>query len=261
MQSEYSKYLREELLPSPFCVGCGGGTVLNAFVRACDNLKIENKDILIVSGIGCSSWIPSPFFKSDVLHTTHGRAIAFATGSKIVNPNLKVVVFTGDGDGLAIGGNHLIHGARNNIDITVLCINNFIYGMTGGQSAPTTPFNAITSTTPYGNPSFTFDACELVKSAGASYVARWTTYHVKQLIRSIEKGLTKKGFSFIEIISQCPTYFGRKNEMKTPSEMVNWFKENSGKDKKIVIGEFVDIEKKELSEEIWKLIAKNKVSK
>lgn len=253
MQQEYSKYLREELLPSPFCVGCGNGTVLNAFVRAVNNLKIENKDILIVSGIGCSSWTPSPFFKSDVLHTTHGRAIAFATGAKIVNPKLKVVVFTGDGDGLAIGGNHLIHACRNNIDLTVLCINNFIYGMTGGQSAPTTPFNSITSTTPYGNPSFTFDVCELVKSAGASYVARWTTYHVKQLIKSIEKALEKRGFAFIEIISQCPTYFGRKNEMRTAVEMVNWFKENFGKDKKIVVGEFVDIERKELAEELWKL--------
>lgn len=249
------KYFRE--LPTPLCPGCGGGIVLNAFARAVENLSIDQKDILVASGIGCSSWIPSPFFKSDILHTTHGRAIAFATGAKIVNPNLRVVVFTGDGDCGAIGVSHLVHAARKNIGMLVLCINNFIYGMTGGQVAPTTPLETSTSTTPYGNIEEPFDLCKLVDGAGACYVARWTTYHVRRLIKSIEKGLQKNSFSFIEIISQCPTYYGRKNDFKDAVEMMRWFKDNSSLkgNKKIHIGEFVDRERKELSAEMRKVIS------
>ncbi|MDI6887686.1 MAG: thiamine pyrophosphate-dependent enzyme [Candidatus Thermoplasmatota archaeon] len=241
-QSYYiKKYFRA--LPTTFCQGCGNGIILNAFARAVENVGVSQKNILIASGIGCSSWIPSPYFKSDILHTTHGRAIAFATGAKIVNPNLKVVIFTGNGDCAAIGGNHLIHAARRNIEMLVLCINNFVYGMTGGQQAPTTPVRALTTTTPQGNLERPFDLCKLVAAAGATYVARWTTYHVRQLIKAIEIGLQKKGFSFIEIISQCPTYYGRMNNFKDAAEMVMWFKENSSVkgDRKILVGEFVNL--------------------
>ncbi len=161
-----------------------------------------------VSGIGCSAWIPSPYFQGDTLHTTHGRAIAFATGAKVMNPKLRVVVFTGDGDGVAIGGNHLIHAARRNIPMTVILVNNLNYGMTGGQSAPTTPLNVHTSTYSQ-NPEAPFDLVHLVSGAGASYVARWTTFYVNEIIASIKEAMLHPGFAFIEIISQCPTYAAR----------------------------------------------------
>ncbi|MFX1509244.1 MAG: thiamine pyrophosphate-dependent enzyme [Promethearchaeota archaeon] len=203
-------YLRN--LPSAFCAGCGNGTILNSFVRAVDELimtkQIRHKDLLGVSGIGCSAWIPSPHFKGDTLHTTHGRAIAFATGAKVMNPQLKIVVFTGDGDGAAIGGNHLIHAARRNIPMTVILVNNLNYGMTGGQSAPTTPLHVQTSTYPQ-HPEAPFDLTQLVLGAGASYVARWTTFYVNELIATIKEALIHPGFSFIEVISQCPTYAAR----------------------------------------------------
>ncbi|MFX1564488.1 MAG: thiamine pyrophosphate-dependent enzyme [Promethearchaeota archaeon] len=200
-------YLRN--LPSAFCAGCGNGTILNAFVRAVDELiitkQLQHRDLLGVSGIGCSAWIPSPHFKGDTLHTTHGRAIAFATGTKVMNPKLKIAIFTGDGDGAAIGGNHLIHAARRNIPMTVILVNNLNYGMTGGQSAPTTPLHVQTSTYPQ-HPEAPFDLTQLVLGAGASYVARWTTYYVNELITTIKEALMHPGFSFIEVISQCPTY-------------------------------------------------------
>ncbi len=203
-------YLRN--LPNAFCAGCGNGIILNGFVRAVDELisakEIQHQDILGVSGIGCSAWIPSPHFQGDTLHTTHGRAIAFATGAKVMNPKLRVVVFTGDGDGAAIGGNHLIHAARRNIPMTVILVNNLNYGMTGGQSAPTTPLHVQTSTYPQ-HPEAPFDLTELVSGAGASYVARWTTFYVKKIIATIKEALLHPGFAFIEIISQCPTYAAR----------------------------------------------------
>ncbi|MFW9935856.1 MAG: thiamine pyrophosphate-dependent enzyme [Candidatus Thorarchaeota archaeon] len=200
-------YLRH--LPNAFCAGCGNGTILNGFVRAIDELiqakKIRHQDILGVSGIGCSAWIPSPHFRGDTLHTTHGRAIAFATGAKVMNPNLRVVVFTGDGDGAAIGGNHLIHAARRNIPMTVILVNNLNYGMTGGQSAPTTPLHVQTSTYPQ-HAEAPFDLAKLVLGAGASFVARWTTFYVNEIIATIKEAILHPGFAFIEIISQCPTY-------------------------------------------------------
>ena len=203
-------YLRN--LPSAFCAGCGNGIILNGFVRAVDELisakEIQHQDILGVSGIGCSAWIPSPHFQGDTLHTTHGRAIAFATGAKVMNPQLRVVVFTGDGDGAAIGGNHLIHAARRNIPMTVILVNNLNYGMTGGQSAPTTPLHVQTSTYPQ-HPEDPFDLTELVSGAGASYVARWTTFYANEIIATIKEALLHPGFAFIEIISQCPTYAAR----------------------------------------------------
>jgi 2-oxoglutarate ferredoxin oxidoreductase subunit beta len=204
------RYLRN--LPTSFCAGCGNGTILNSFVRAVDELvtakELRQRDLLAVSGIGCSAWIPSPHFRADTLHTTHGRAIAFATGAKVLNPKLKVTVFTGDGDGAAIGGNHLIHAARRNIPMTVILVNNFNYGMTGGQSAPTTPLHVRTSTYPQ-HPEAPFDLCQLLLGAGASYVARWTTFYVNELISTLKETILHPGFAFVEILAQCPTYAAR----------------------------------------------------
>ncbi|RLF84768.1 2-oxoacid:ferredoxin oxidoreductase subunit beta [Thermococci archaeon] len=261
-----AKYLRKEALPTALCPGCGGGTVLNAFANAIDQLGIDPRDLVVVSGIGCSAWIASPYFLADTLHTTHGRAIAYATGVKVGLPDKKVVVISGDGDLAGIGGNHLIHAARRNIDITVILVNNFIYGMTGGQVAPTTPFGAITTTSPYRNVEHPLNIAETVTSAGASYVARWTTFHVYQLIESIKRALSVKGFALVEAISQCPVQFGRRNRMKTPTEMLRWFQRNSvliskarnmspnELEGKIVVGELVNREKPEFTEELNSLI-------
>ncbi|HIP74909.1 MAG TPA: 2-oxoacid:ferredoxin oxidoreductase subunit beta [Thermococcus paralvinellae] len=261
-----ARYLRKEALPTALCPGCGGGTVLNAFANAIDQLKLDPRDLVVVSGIGCSAWIASPYFLADTLHTTHGRAIAFATGVKVGLPDKKVVVISGDGDLAGIGGNHLIHAARRNIDITVILVNNFIYGMTGGQVAPTTPFGARTTTTPYRNIEHPLNIAEVIAEAGASYVARWTTAHVYQLIESMKKALQVRGFSLVEVISQCPVQFGRRNKMKEPAEMLRWFLKNSipiSKAKnmsreelegKFVIGEFVNRQRPEFTEELNKLI-------
>jgi 2-oxoglutarate ferredoxin oxidoreductase subunit beta len=208
------KYIRNR--PSAFCVGCGDGTILNCFVRAIDDLEIPTDKVLCVSGIGCSAWIPSPYFNGDTLHTTHGRALAFATGAKAFNSDLATVVFTGDGDGAGIGGNHLIHAARRNIDITTILVNNLSYAMTGGQIAPTTPRGERTATSPYGNPESPFDTVRLVEAAGATYVARWTTNHVLELTRSIKEAILHPGFSFIEVLSQCPTQQRRMFGMRDP---------------------------------------------
>jgi 2-oxoglutarate ferredoxin oxidoreductase subunit beta len=197
------QYVRSQ--PSAFCPGCGGGIILNCFLRAIDSLELDQDKILAVSGIGCAAWIPSPNFKGDTLHTTHGRAIAFASGAKAFNPKLTTVVFTGDGDGAGIGGNHLIHAARRNINLNVILVNNMSYAMTGGQIAPTTMHGETTITSPYGNPEFPFDITQLVKAAGASYVAKWSTSHVIELTNSIKEALLHRGFSFIEVLSQCPT--------------------------------------------------------
>ncbi len=260
------KYLRKEALPTALCPGCGGGTVLNAFANALDELNLDPRDVVVVSGIGCSAWIASPYFLADTLHTTHGRAIAFATGVKVGLPDKKVVVISGDGDLASIGGNHLLHAARRNIDITVILVNNFIYGMTGGQVAPTTPFGAITTTSPYRNIEHPLQISETVAAAGASYVARWTTAHIYQLITSIKKALQVKGFSLVEVISQCPVQYGRRNKMKEPAEMLRWFLKNSislSKAKKMspeelegkfIIGEIVNRQRPEFTEEINKLI-------
>ena len=218
-------YLREEALPSPFCPGCGNGETTNAFLKAVRDLGHEDlSEFAFVSGIGCGAWIPSPHFKADTLHTTHGRAIAFATGLKLSNPELKVVVISGDGDLAAIGGNHLIHAARRNIDMTVICSNNYIYGMTGGQVSPTTFSGDRTSTSPYGNPERPFDLARLVAAAGANYVARWTTAHPVQASRAMKTALEKKGFSFVEMVSQCPTAYGRRTKTGGPVDMIKWFK-------------------------------------
>ncbi|MFW9949437.1 MAG: thiamine pyrophosphate-dependent enzyme [Candidatus Thorarchaeota archaeon] len=217
------KYLREELLPTMFCPGCGNGQVLNYTIRALDALNISQDNLVFVSGIGCSSRLPA-YLHADGIHTTHGRAIAFATGIKVTNPNLKVIVFTGDGDLAAIGLNHFLQAVRRNIDITVICINNETYGMTGGQLSPTTPVGSTTSTSLYKNIEFAFNLSYLAKAAGAVYVARWTTAHSMQAINSIKKGLQKKGFSFIEIISSCPV---NKKQFKNPREILRYFLDES----------------------------------
>ncbi len=259
------KYLRLNLFPTTFCPGCGCGTILNAFIHALDELGIQPEEVVTVTGIGCSSWIPSPYFNGDVLHTTHGRSIAFATGVKIMKPDMNVVVFGGDGDLMSIGGNHLIHAARRNIDLTVFLVNNFVYGMTGGQVSSTTPTYTSTTSTPYGNAENPFSVAELVAAAGAVYVARWTTYHVNQLVKSMKEALTKKGFSFIEIISQCPVNYGRSLGMRSGPEFLRYFKENSihvreaeklTRDElknKFIIGKLLDIEREEFTERLRKL--------
>jgi len=265
LENPFLKYLRKDRLPHIFCAGCGNGIVMNTFFKGLELADFDFNNIVMVSGIGCSSRIPG-YVKCDSLHTTHGRPIAFATGLKLGNPELDVVVFTGDGDAAAIGGNHLIHGARRNIDLTVICINNNIYGMTGGQISPTSPRGSYGSTAPYGAMETPFDLAELVKAAGASYVARWTTAHPLQLANSIRRGLENRGFSFIEVLSQCPTYFGRKNRMRSPVEMLHWMKHNSinrrkalrmGPEElegKIVVGDFINEEREELTTTTYDLI-------
>ncbi len=225
-ESHFSlKYLRLAALPSPFCPGCGNGIITNAFLKAVKDLGHDDlTGFAFVSGIGCGAWIPSPHFNADTLHTTHGRAIAFATGLKLARPDLNVVVISGDGDLAAIGGNHLIHAARRNVDLTVICSNNYIYGMTGGQVGPTTFSGDRTSTTPYGNPERPFDLSRLVAAAGANYVARWTTAHPIQAARAIRTALERRGFSFIEILSQCPTAYGRRTKAGDSVEILKWFK-------------------------------------
>jgi 2-oxoglutarate ferredoxin oxidoreductase subunit beta len=253
------KFLRQEILPTAFCPGCGCGTVLNAFAQAVEELAIEPKDMVFVTGIGCSSWIPSPYFKGDTLHTTHGRPIAFATGVKVMRPDLKVVVIAGDGDIAGIGGNHLIHAARRNIDITVLMVNNWNYGMTGGQVSPTTPFGVPTTTTPYKNVEHPLEAAELVAAAGANYVSRWTTYHVFPLMESIQRALEIEGFSFIEILSQCPVSYGKMVGMRKASDFLRLYRDQSVRvhkakemsdeelEGKIVIGKLVERERTEFA--------------
>ncbi len=264
-QNRFMKYLRTDRLPNIFCAGCGNGIVMNTFFNAIELAEIDFENLALVSGIGCSSRVPG-YIKCDSLHTTHGRPIAFATGLKLANPELDVVVFTGDGDAAAIGGNHLIHGARRNIDLTVICINNSIYGMTGGQISPTSPTGSYGSTAPFGAIEKPFNLSELTKAAGASYVSRWTTAHPVQLSNAIKKGLLNKGFSFIEVISQCPTYFGRKNRMKTAVSMMKYMKDESilkrkadtltaaELEGKLVVGEFQNKKEDEFTEKICKLL-------
>ena len=219
----FMDWYRQDRLPHIYCAGCGNGTIINCTLGAVEEMGWKKEDTVFVSGIGCSSRAPG-YILTDSLHTTHGRALAFATGVKLAAPRLHVIVFTGDGDLAAIGGNHFIHACRRNVDMTVICMNNQIYGMTGGQGSPTTPRGALTSTTPYGASEPAFDLTELAVAAGANYVARWTTYHVKELTRAIKVGLETPGFSFIEVRAQCPTNFGRKNKLKDVAAMIDQMK-------------------------------------
>ena len=212
-------WLREDRLPHIYCTGCGNGTVINCTLAAVEDMGWTRDETVFVSGIGCSSRAPG-YILTDSLHTTHGRALAFATGVKMARPDFNVVVFTGDGDLAAIGGNHFIHACRRNVDMTVVCMNNHIYGMTGGQGSPTTPPGAISSTTPYGASEPAFDLAELAVAAGANYVARWTSYHVKELTKAIAAGMRTPGFAFIEARTQCPTNYGRHNKLRTVPAMI-----------------------------------------
>jgi len=237
--------------PTPFCPGCGHGILMGALLRAICELEYDMKQMLFVSGIGCAAWIPSPHFKADTLHTLHGRAIAFATGAKLANPKLKIMVVSGDGDLSAIGGNHLMHAARRNMDMTVVCANNLIYGMTGGQAASTTPRGSLTTTTPKGNLEPSFDLCKVAEAVGATFVARQTVATPIILTGILKKAITHQGFSFVEVLSPCPTQFGRRNAFRTAYEMVKALKNDcitlekakglSPEDLrgKILVGEFV----------------------
>lgn len=267
MSPEFSvkTYLRD--IQPPFCAGCGAFTVMNTFLRAVHEMGHEDlTKFVFCSGIGCSSWIPSPHFKADTLHVTHGRSIPVALGVKLMRPDLNVVVFGGDGDIVGIGLSHLIHAARRNLNITVIMVNNMIYGMTGGQVAPTTPFKTLTTTTPYGSFERPLDASRLVITAGACYVARWTTTHVSQLKESVKTAINTKGFAFIEVMSQCPTAFGRRVGFRDAGAMLQWFKANSipveEADKqsqetlagKIVIGELAKRDAPSLTETVYAVL-------
>jgi 2-oxoglutarate ferredoxin oxidoreductase subunit beta len=219
------EYLRpRKKFPSVWCPGCGNGIVMSALIRAIDKLALSKDEICMVSGIGCSSRLPV-YLDFNSLHTTHGRALAFATGVKFAQPKMKVIVITGDGDALAIGGNHFIHACRRNIDITTILINNHIYGMTGGQGSPTTPSDAFSTTTPYGNVEKHFDPCDLAKGAGASFVGRTTVYHTPQMEKMIAQAIDHRGFSLVEVISNCHTYFGRLNRKGDAVAMLKIFKD------------------------------------
>jgi 2-oxoglutarate ferredoxin oxidoreductase subunit beta len=219
-------YLRERFFPHIWCPGCGHGTVLNGLLQAVEKLGLSKNEIVMVSGIGCSSRITG-YVDFHTLHTIHGRALAFATGVKIARPELNLIVPMGDGDALAIGGNHFIHAARRNIDITAIVMNNRIYGMTGGQFSPLSGENIHATTAPYLTIDPSFDVVELSKAAGATFVARTTTYHIKQMTDIIRQAILHEGFSVVEILSQCPTYFGRKNKAGDAVDMIQYFKNHT----------------------------------
>lgn len=246
--------LRTDRIPHIWCSGCGIGTVFSACLTAMKSTQIAMNKYAMVSGIGCTGR-GAGYINIDSFHTTHGRAIPFATGLKLGNPELNVVVFSGDGDLFAIGGNHFIHAARRNIDMTVICINNLIYGMTGGQVAATTPYQAKSTTTPYGNTEAPFNLPLLAWASGATYVARWTMLHTRDLMLAIEEAIHKKGFSFIEVLSPCPINYGRRNKIK-PMDTLKLYQERTmiknnadptelavDFEKGVVLGKFVDTER------------------
>ena len=260
----FDSFLRTDRLPHMWCPGCGIGTVLNAFIQALTKSELPLDDVTVVSGIGCSGRVAG-YLNLDSFHTTHGRAIPFATGLKLANPKLKVVVFSGEGDLISIGGNHFIHAARRNQDMVVICINNFNYSMTGGQVSAATPYEAMSSTTPYLNHELPFNLPHLADACGATYVARYTSAHPQRITKSIREAFDRSGFSFIEIITPCPTLYGRMNRLGDGLQMMKDLKERSvvkngkstrdidiGMEGEIVIGRFVDIEKPAFYERIEK---------
>jgi len=247
--------LRMDRIPHIWCPSCGIGLAVTAFASALEKSNIDLNNVVVVSGIGCTGRVAG-YIKLDSFHTTHGRPIAFATGIKVANPKLKVVVFSGDGDLIAIGGNHFIHAARRNIDMVVICVNNFIYAMTGGQVAPTTPLTAYATTSPFGCVEPPFNIPYLADSSGAVYVARWTTLHVRRLVKSFSEALNKEGFSVVEAISPCAQYYSRINRLGDGLDMMRFYHDNSeichGEDtknldigfkSKIKVGKFVDRER------------------
>ena len=266
--SPMSDTLRMDRMPHIWCPGCGIGSEVNSFAEAIKRSGIDPKKLVVVSGIGCTGRVAG-YVNFDSIHTTHGRAIPVATGIKLANPELTVVVFSGEGDLAGIGGNHLIHAARRNMDIVVICNNNFTYGMTGGQVTPTTPGAAIASTTPYGNYEYPFSLPLLMDAAGATYIARWTSMHSRNVTQSMEEALLRKGFSFIEIISPCPTLYLRRNRLGDGVDQLQNYQDNSilkhGADTretnidfqgKIVVGKFVEKNKPTYLEAVDKCCVK-----
>ncbi len=260
---EIESLLRTDRLPHVWCPGCGIGIALGSLLRAMVRVGLDFDKTVMVSGIGCTGRAAG-YVYLDSFHTTHGRAIPFAVGLKLARPDLNVIVFSGDGDLFAIGGNHILHAARRNHDMLVVCVNNYNYGMTGGQHGPTTPSGAFTSTTPYGNPERPMNLPHLMISLNAPFVARWTVAHPRRLMRSFEKALQRKGFRFIEVISICPTEFGRKNKMRDPLQYLMSIKENSvvkhdasfeemeiRPNKPIVVGDFRDVKVEESYEDVY----------
>jgi len=253
-------YLRAERMPHVWCSGCGIGTAMNCLARALDDSGMDRDRVAVVSGIGCAGRAAG-YLRLDSFHTAHGRAIPFATGLQLADPSLKVVVYSGDGDLFAIGGNHFIHAARRNVDLTVVCVNNFIYGMTGGQMGPTTPEGATATTSPLGSFEQAFNLPHLAAACGAVYVARWTVYHVVQLRRAMKEALLKHGFSFVEVISPCPTYYGRRNRLGDAVDELKAYKRrgvvkhgaDTGElaleaDGPIIVGKFVDRDRPTLAD-------------
>lgn len=262
--NKYFQYLRKDRMPHVWCPGCGNGIIMKSFLEAVSNLNMDKNKVAVVSGIGCSSRVTG-YLDFNTMHTLHGRAIAFATGVKLSKPEFQVVVMGGDGDILAIGGNHFIHACRRNMDLTVVIFNNSIYGMTGGQYSPETPSKTYATTSPYGNLEDTFDPVQLAISAGATYVARSTVFHYMLTVKYIENAIKHKGMSVVEVVTNCHTYFGRYNKMPKPTQMLQYFKENSvmqNKAKKmddnelkdkIIIGEFLNVEKEGYADKYAKL--------
>lgn len=247
--------LRMDRIPHIWCAGCGIGTVVTSFTEAIKKNKEDLDKLIVVSGIGCTGRVAG-YVKLDSFHSTHGRAIPFATGLKLANPDMKVVVFSGDGDLFGIGGNHLIHAARRNMDLLVICVNNFNYAMTGGQVAATTPLTANASTAPYGNYEYSFSLPYLAEAAGATYVARWTALHLRRVTKSIQEALNRKGFSFIEVITPCVTLYARRNRLGDGLNLLKYYYDKSeiihGADTrtvdidfqgKLIVGKFVEKDK------------------
>jgi len=258
-QGTYEYLRHHKQFPHLWCSGCGIGIVMGSLLRSVQKQELNQDDVAVVSGIGCTGRMPV-YMDFNTMHTTHGRALAFATGLKMARPEMEVIVVMGDGDALAIGGNHFIHAARRNIDLTAIVVNNNIYGMTGGQSSPTTPLGKYSATAPYGHIEQPFPVCDLAIAAGAAYVARSTVYHVNQVDKLIESGMRKQGFALVEVMSYCHTTFGRANNTKSPITMMNMLKESSITiqaaaklgddlpDDRIVRGVFHDEEKPEFTE-------------
>lgn len=248
-------FLRMDRIPHIWCSGCGIGTVVSSFADALSRSELDLDKTAIVSGIGCTGRVAG-YVKLDSFHSTHGRAIPYATGLKLANPEMKVVVFSGDGDLFGIGGNHFIHAARRNMDLVIICVNNFNYAMTGGQVAATTPLQANLSTAPYGNFEYPFSLPYLADACGATYVARWTVLHMRQVTNSIIEALNHKGLSLIEVITPCVTLYARRNRLGDGLNLLKFYYENSevrhgadtrtldiGYQSKIICGKFIDREK------------------
>ncbi|MEJ2208648.1 MAG: 2-oxoacid:ferredoxin oxidoreductase subunit beta [Anaerolineae bacterium] len=225
-QGTYEYLRHHKRFPHLWCAGCGIGIVMGSVLRSVQKLELNQDDVAVISGIGCTGRMPV-YMDFNTMHTTHGRALAFATGLKLARPELEIIVIMGDGDALAIGGNHFIHAARRNIDITAIVVNNNIYGMTGGQSSPTTPLDARSATAPYGHIEQPFPIVDLAMAAGAPFVARSTVYHVTELDRLVEQAVRKEGFALVEAVSYCHTTFGRANNIKSPIAMMRQLKDNS----------------------------------